>query len=105
MAGELRASDVAARFGGDEFAVLLPNTSAGEAQRLAERIRKAVSHAPIQVRNGLAVDFTLSIGIACLVPPRDANDFAKSRQMLLELADAALYRAKSAGRNRVESDP
>jgi diguanylate cyclase (GGDEF)-like protein len=102
VAGKIRTSDVAARFGGDELAVLLPNTNTDEAQHLAERIRETVSLAPIEVQAGLSIDFTLCIGIAGLIPERGTTDFELMRERLLERADAALYRAKSEGRNRVE---
>jgi diguanylate cyclase (GGDEF)-like protein len=102
VASKLRTSDVAARFGGDEFAVLLPNTKIDKARHLAERIRKTVAIAPIEVRDGLGIVFTLCIGIAGLIPERRVTDFDLMRERLLERADDALYRAKSAGRNRVE---
>ena len=105
VASKVRSSDVAARFGGDEFAVLLPNTSMHEAQYLAERIRQTVSATPIEVRDGVNIDFTLCIGMACMVPDRRMTDFELMWERLLERADAALYLAKSEGRNRVELYP
>jgi len=105
VASKLRTSDVAARFGGDELAILLPNTKTDEARHLAERIRKTVSNSPIEVRDGIGVVFTLCIGIAGLIPKRTMADFDLMRERLLERADVALYRAKSAGRNRVELYP
>jgi diguanylate cyclase (GGDEF)-like protein len=105
VAGKLRTSDVAARFGGDELAVLLPNTETSEARHLAERIRKTVSEAPIEARPGHEMDFTLCIGIAGVIPELGTSDLELMRERLLERADAALYRAKSLGRNRVELYP
>lgn len=90
----LRPYDQAARIGGEEFAVFLPDTQAEEGLRIAERIRKTVSehHWP-----GFAQDFrlTLSIGGISCRPGAIAPD------ELLASADSALYRAKSDGRNRV----
>lgn len=102
VASKIRTSDVAARFGGDELAVLLPNTDTVEARLLAERIRESVSCAPIEIQPGLSIDFSLCIGMAGLIPERSSTDFELMREQLLEQADAALYRAKSGGRNRVE---
>ena len=90
-----RATDQLARYGGEEFVVLLPDTSAGEAVALAERMRLAVSAREF-VRGVGPV--TVSVGVAMTVPtPSDAPS------ALVAAADAALYRAKSAGRDRVES--
>lgn len=102
VANKIRTSDVAARFGGDELAVLMPNTDTDEARHLAERIRKSVARAPIKIHPGLSIDFTLCIGMAGLIPERGSTDFDLMRERLLEQADAALYQAKSGGRNRVE---
>jgi len=102
VASRIRSSDVAARFGGDELAVLLPNTDTDEALHLAERIRKTVCHSPIKVQGGLSIEFTLCIGLAGFIPERSMPNFELMRERLIEQADTALYRAKSKGRNRVE---
>jgi diguanylate cyclase (GGDEF)-like protein len=86
----LRASDVAARYGGDEFAVLCPSTSAEEARVLSERIR---SRLYTLVEETLV---TVSIGIADLRAPQ-----ATGAEQLFPAADRALYQAKAAGRNCV----
>jgi diguanylate cyclase (GGDEF)-like protein len=94
--GELRRYDVAARFGGEEFSVLLPSTSAAQALEIAERIRRAVEAARFEdetVTEPLSA--TLSIGVASY--PRDALE-AKG---LVHAADIAVYEAKARGRNRV----
>jgi len=88
-----RADDVVCRYGGEEFTLLLPNTSAENAGELAERLRAAVEACPF-VFHGAPVSITCSFGVSILrgpVPPS-----------LIELADEALYRAKGSGRNRVE---
>jgi diguanylate cyclase (GGDEF)-like protein len=98
---QVRASDIAARYGGEEFVVLLPATNALAGQRLAERIRSAVSATPIDIGHDDSVTITASIGIAVLAPDRAARDFKTLGDSLLARADVALYRAKAAGRNCV----
>ena len=89
-----RSDDVAARIGGEEFALLLPECTAADAAMLADRLREAVE-STMFAPGGEAQRITVSIGVAALAPHRD------SRQALMAAADAALYRAKSEGRNRV----
>ena len=90
-----RKADLPARFGGDEFAILLPETSVDDAAGMAERIREALAHAVHDV-NGIEVKVTASLGIT------DLNAGAiDSPRAMLALADRALYAAKEAGRNRV----
>jgi diguanylate cyclase (GGDEF)-like protein len=96
VTAELRAGDLIGRLGGEEFAVALAGCDAGQALRLAERIRQAVAAQPVAVRDGgAAIRLTVSVGVAV---GRDAE----SPQALLAEADAALYRAKASGRDRVE---
>src|SRR6185312_9235112 len=66
----IRASDTAARFGGDEFAILLPETAHAEAARLAERIRATVAATPIALGNGIQQRVSVSIGVATALPSR-----------------------------------
>lgn len=94
MQGHLRATDVPARYGGDEFVIMLPDTPARGALEVAERIRHAVESAPF-VTEARHVPCTVSIGVASF--PEDA----RSIEALLARADRALYEAKAAGRNRV----
>lgn len=91
----LRNVDVIGRMGGEEFAVLLPETGADQAVEVAERLRAAIAAAHVTLSGGLPLHFTVSLGVTSLVE-RDANI-----DMLLNQADQALYRAKSEGRNRV----
>jgi diguanylate cyclase (GGDEF)-like protein len=96
---QLRGYDIAGRFGGEEFAVVLPHTQADQARRIAERLRTAVAAADVGAsetgRCGSRVRVTVSVGVACLA------DTGAGLQALLAAADAALYDAKAAGRNRV----
>ncbi|KVM60922.1 diguanylate cyclase response regulator [Burkholderia ubonensis] len=95
-----RAGDLAARFGGEEFAVVLPGTSPGGLRLLAEKIRLAIEALKLlheQSSTGRYV--TISIGGASVVPAIDAPTTS-----LLEAADRALYRAKRDGKNRVAID-
>ncbi len=89
----LRTEDRPARWGGEEFLVLLTDTSAEQAEVVAEKIRKAIADTPIEV-NGQSVDMTISIGVAQHQGEDDPLD-------LIRHADQALYRAKDTGRNRV----
>jgi diguanylate cyclase (GGDEF)-like protein len=98
---QVRASDVAARYGGEEFVVLLPHTDVDAGKALAERIRRAVSAEPVSFDDEGEVTVTASIGIATVLPG-DEDDLKTVGDSLLARADVALYRAKAAGRNRVE---
>lgn len=86
-----RKEDLVARIGGEEFVVLLPETSLDSARRFADRIRSTVEHTHFENVGNV----TISLGVACC--PEHANDLHGA----LKMADAALYRAKAAGRNRV----
>jgi diguanylate cyclase (GGDEF)-like protein/PAS domain S-box-containing protein len=93
----LREIDVLARFGGDEFVVLLPETTLCEAQAGTERVRLALTAHPVDL-GGKPVAMTISVGIAGL------GSESMSLDALLERADKALYQAKEAGRNRVATE-
>jgi diguanylate cyclase (GGDEF)-like protein/PAS domain S-box-containing protein len=91
----VRSEDVACRFGGDEFVLILPDTSAELAAQRAEEMRIAVGHEGIQYHDHLLRPMTLSFGIA-IFPAS-----GRTSQELLRASDTALYRAKSEGRDRV----
>ena len=99
--GHIRGSDAAARFGGDEFVVLAPGISGTQAVALAERIRAAVCGTPVEVAPGAQVTLTVSIGVGEIALSRDDTDLEAAAERLLSGADAALYKAKQQGRNRV----
>jgi diguanylate cyclase (GGDEF)-like protein len=91
---ELRATDVPARYGGDEFIVLLPETPPKGALDVAERIRNIIAARPLAI-DGNNIPATVSIGVACY--PEDG----RTLDALAVRADRALYQAKQEGRNRV----
>ena len=92
-----RGTDVAARYGGDEFAILLPAASADSSARIAEQVRDRFAELCDQL--GIARSH-LSIGVASVVPRPEEN-----QSSLMAAADRALYRAKELGRNRIEVAP
>ncbi|CAN7681060.1 DUF484 family protein [Pseudoduganella sp. LjRoot289] len=100
---ELRLSDALARFGGEEFVVLLINADLDSAAFVAERIRAGIAASMIDVSPSVRVSITASIGVACL--DRSDSEMAPeaSAMELIAQADSALYQAKDSGRNRVVS--
>ena len=101
--GQIRSMDTAARFGGDELAVLLPDASVAEAVAMAERIRSTIAAEAITLSPVTSRVVTVSIGAAALAPGRYDSDLTALASRLLADADAALYRAKALGRNRVQA--
>lgn len=92
----VRGADLACRYGGEEFVLVMPDTSAETAAAVAERLRMTIEQEPFRLAaGGAALQVTASIGIASLLPGGDVPD------ALLKRADNALYEAKRSGRNRV----
>jgi diguanylate cyclase (GGDEF)-like protein len=99
---QIRSMDTAARFGGDELAIILPEASAIEAAKLGERIREVIAAVPFALTAQIERNLTVSVGVASLSPGRHETDLKAVADRLLADADAALYRAKALGRNRVQ---
>ncbi|MBO1079589.1 PleD family two-component system response regulator [Roseomonas haemaphysalidis] len=95
MRQHLRAVDVVARFGGEEFVVSMANASEDEAMQVAERLRLSLLEQPVMLSADRMLSITASIGVALSRPADTLDD-------LTSAADAALYRAKANGRNRAE---
>lgn len=92
----VRGIDLACRYGGEEFAVVMPDTEADIAEKVAERIRAEIASQPFVVASdGTAIEVTVSVGVSSLKP------YSDSVEALIKRADVALYEAKSGGRNRV----
>ena len=95
----IRNIDLACRYGGEEFVIVMPETDMGVATMVAERLRRLIANEPFVIQQGRRqLDVTISIGIAALANPED------TAAAILKRADQALYRAKRDGRNRVVPD-
>jgi diguanylate cyclase (GGDEF)-like protein len=95
ISSTLRPYDLVGRYGGEEFLVVAPNCDLGLTQRLAERIREAVSYEGVELGND-NVTLTVSVGITLGTADSDP-------EFLVAVADSAMYQAKRNGRNRVET--
>ena len=98
---QLRVGDTLARFGGEEFVVLLPQTDMYHARQIAERIRRCIEEEEIRTPTGQALSLTISIGLSLLPTADAAAEHQALVDRMLAIADKALYRAKHEGRNRV----
>jgi diguanylate cyclase (GGDEF)-like protein len=97
--GVTRSIDHPARYGGDEIAVILPETDAEGATTLAERLRTKVRETEVPRRHGGTMGITVSVGVATI--PKSASDVGS----LIEAADEALLRAKAAGKDKIRNAP
>ena len=92
----VRGADLACRYGGEEFVLVMPDTPAQAAAVIAERLRSIIETKPFQLRGaGQMLDVTASMGIATV------GGGVETPEQLLKQADLALYEAKRSGRNRV----
>ncbi len=97
ISGSIRSSDLAARFGGEEFVVLMPGTKIENSREVANRMRQRIEQTPFNVTHQVGqLHKTVSVGMSYL------NHMGDKAENLLKRADEALYRAKNGGRNRVE---
>ena len=94
----IRPMDLACRYGGEEFVVIMPDTSQALAQAAGERLRQIICETPFPVGRGDELKVTMSGGVSTILPPDD------SIEGLLKRSDDALYRAKSAGRNQIQTE-
>ncbi|MEA2614074.1 MAG: hypothetical protein QOI52_2033, partial [Chloroflexota bacterium] len=95
---ELRDVDLAGRWGGEEFLMILPGTDLTGGARVAERIRVVFAGRIMLALDGTPIPVTASFGVAASPPARTSSE-------LFAAADAAMYQAKRAGKNRVETAP
>jgi two-component system cell cycle response regulator len=99
ISANVRGIDLACRYGGEEFVVVMPDTDTSFAYSIAERLRQSIETTPVKIsRAPHALNITISIGIAKLESEAD------TAEQLLHRADQALYRAKRSGRNKVVAD-
>lgn len=95
ISGGLRKVDIACRYGGDEFAIVMPQTSKSQASQTAEKLRLAISEHVFLKEDGLNLRLTASFGVASL------PDDAKNKDELIHMADKAMYRVKNSSKNAV----
>lgn len=99
IAKSVRQADIAVRYGGEEFMLILPETDVSQLAAIGEKIRQAVTASPVDLGAiGVSLSLTISVGVAALHPDSDTGE------ILIARADAVLYRAKEGGRDRVELD-
>ena len=103
IAAMLRKTDHVCRYGGEEFALILPSCNRDLALDIAERIRARVAGLRIASDSGIEVPTSISLGVTCWLQPRSQTPDIAER--LIKLADDAAYRAKQGGRDRVEYQP
>lgn len=92
---QIRGEDIACRYGGEEFLLMLPGADTEQSHQRAEQLRIGIGNIKVQFQDQLLSGITCSFGVAAY------PDHGEDWETLIHLADAALYRAKRAGRNRV----
>ena len=96
----IRENDIAARYGGEEIAIILPETAIAGAVKCAEKIRKRIEGKKYKADTGDSFNITVSIGVSS-IPLKGAGKMKKDAKTILKMADDALYMAKASGRNKV----
>jgi diguanylate cyclase (GGDEF)-like protein len=96
----VRATDIPSRYGGEEFIILFPETTAADAEKIAETLRKTIEAATIPGENG-SIAITASFGVNDYFEKADARSPEKVLREFINRADRAMYASKNAGRNRV----
>jgi diguanylate cyclase (GGDEF)-like protein len=91
----LRSVDIAGRYGGDEFLIIIPQTSLDGARSIAEKVQAAMRKSEVQLTGGVVLRVTVSMGLAVLGPEPEDID------ALIHRVDTALYNSKSAGKDRI----
>jgi len=99
----LRTHEILARFGGEEFVLLLVQTANKAAALAAQRIVDVIHDSPFKLSDGRTLNITISAGVATFTPRESKQDCKLIQEKLIEASDAALYEAKEAGRNQVQT--
>jgi len=103
LRSQLRSNDILARYGGEEFVAILPTASETKGVEVAERMRKSVQDASLEMVSGKRLKLTVSIGVATFVVGEAGASESLDKSILIGVADKALYAAKESGRNKVVS--
>ena len=101
MSEALRREDILCRYGGEEFAILMPDTNQQDALHIAARVRREIAARPFRVDGDRQIPLTVSIGLVVSSDLEAADDVDERVRQMTEEADTALYRSKNEGRNRV----
>ncbi len=98
--GQIRQDDTLSRYGGEEFALILPGTTLNESRNLISRLKNIIATTPYEQENNININVTVSIGVASYKDEAVLTNFKKPQDFVIA-ADTALYAAKHAGRNKI----